>query len=333
MRNYNSMKSNVIEKELTIVLNNMIEVAEKENTYSKEISKILLQLFSNSGKKIRPTITLLSSNLWGEPENQNNINIATAVELLHVATLLHDDTVDKAESRRGKQTPSSLWGKEVAVLLGDYIFASSAIFVSKLPATERNGTIGTKFANTIVELSRGELTEFLERGISKINKKTYFDRIYNKTGSLFKTAAFSGALCGKATETQANIMGDFGYNIGMAFQIQDDIIDFASQSIITGKPSIKDLSEGIVTLPSIIFMKDNPSDNSLIDFLNDFPQLSIEKYKKATESILNSDSIKKSKLIVNKFINKALENLKSTPNSKYKNSLIELIQNIHDREK
>lgn len=329
MANSKSIIFDPIEKELITVSKNMINIAEKELSYSKKISEILTQILANPGKKIRPRITLLSSKLWGEPENQNNIDIATAVELLHVATLLHDDTVDQAERRRGKETPSSVWGKEVAVLLGDYIFAASAIFVSK---TE-NGTIAMRFANTIVELSRGELSEFLDRGISKINRKTYFDRIYNKTASLFKTASLCGALTGLANETQANIMSDLGLNIGMAFQIQDDIIDFVSQPNITGKPSIKDLSEGIVTLPSIFFIEDYPLNNPLINFLKDYPNLSIKKYQKAKDSILNSDSIKKSKLIVNEYIDKSLQNLESIPNSEYKNSLIELIQNIHEREK
>ena len=329
MVNFNPIKLDPVEKELQIVSNNMIEIAEKEISYSKKISEILTQILTNPGKKIRPRITLLSSKLWGEPENENNIDIATAVELLHIATLLHDDTVDQAERRRGKKTPSSVWGKEVAVLLGDYIFAASAIYVSK---TE-NGTIAMRFANTIVELSRGELSEFLDRGISKINRKTYFDRIYNKTASLFKTASLCGALTGIANETQSKVMKNFGFNIGMAFQIQDDIIDFVSKPNITGKPSVKDLSEGIVTLPSIIFIENNPSNNPLIDFLKDFPNLSLEKYQKAKDSILNSDSIEKSKLIVNEYIDKALQNFETIPDSKYKNSLIELVQNIHGRKK
>ena len=151
MVNSNSIIFDPVEKELITVSKNMIKIAEKEISYSKKISEILTQILANPGKKIRPRITLLSSKLWGEPENQNNIDIATAVELLHIATLLHDDTVDQAERRRGKETPSSVWGKEVAVLLGDYIFAASAIFVSK---TE-NGTIAMRFANTIVELRDG----------------------------------------------------------------------------------------------------------------------------------------------------------------------------------
>ena len=329
MVNSNSIIFDPVEKELITVSKNMIEIAEKEISYSKKISEILTQILANPGKKIRPRITLLSSKLWGEPENQNNINIATAVELLHIATLLHDDTVDQADRRRGEKTPSSIWGKEIAILLGDYIFAASAIFVSKA----ENGPIAMRFANTIVELSRGELSEFLDRGISKINKKTYFNRIRNKTGSLFKTASLCGALTGLANKTQANIIADMGLNIGMAFQIQDDIIDFVSKSDITGKPSIKDLSEGIVTLPSIFFIENYPSNNPLIDFLKDYPNLSIEKYQKAKNAILNSNSMKKSKLIVNKYIDKALKNLESIPNSKYKNSLIELIQNIHERKK
>ena len=318
-----------VESELNIVTTNILNISKKEFIYSNQISERLIHILANPGKKTRPAITLLASKLWDKPDNKTSITMATAVELLHIATLLHDDTVDQSDHRRGEATASNLWGKEVAVLLGDYVFASSAIFVCET----NNLTLVKNFAETIVELSRGELSEFLDTGNPRINRKSYFERIYNKTASLFKTASQSGAIIGSSDNKGIKAMENFGYNLGIAFQIQDDIIDFESNPDIIGKPSGKDLLKGILTLPSIIFIEDNTSNNPVTDFFSEYPHFSIEKYQNAKKAILDSASIKKSQFIVNEFLKKALLNLETIPNSNHKSSLIDLIHTVHERKK
>ena len=138
-----------VKDDLHIVKKNIEELSEKESGYSEEISKRLSYVLSSPGKQLRPVITLLCSNLFGNYDRENSLRMATAVELLHIATLIHDDTVDKADVRRGKATASNLWGGNIAVLLGDYVFATSAIFV----CDTGNILLVRRFAETIVELS------------------------------------------------------------------------------------------------------------------------------------------------------------------------------------
>ena len=147
-----------VKDDLVIVKKNIQELSKKESEYSEEISKRLSHVLSSPGKQLRPVITLICSKLFGKINKENSLRMATAVELLHIATLIHDDTVDKADIRRGKATASNLWGNNIAVLLGDYVFATSAIFV----CDTGNIILVKRFAETIVELSKGELFENIE---------------------------------------------------------------------------------------------------------------------------------------------------------------------------
>ena len=176
--------------------------------------------------------------------------MATAVELLHIATLIHDDTVDKADVRRGKATASNLWGNNIAVLLGDYVFATSAIFV----CDTGNITLVKRFAETIVELSKGELFENIESNNFSLTKEKYYEKTYLKTASLFKTSSFSGSIIGGGNDENIKNISKFGYHFGMAYQIQDDILDITSSKNKEGKPVFNDLSEGVITLPIILYL-------------------------------------------------------------------------------
>ena len=149
---------NFVKDDLAIVKRNIQELSNKESEYSEEISKRLSHVLSSPGKQLRPVITLICSKLFGKIDKENSLRMATAVELLHIATLIHDDTVDRADVRRGKATASNLWGNNIAVLLGDYVFATSAIFV----CDTGNIILVKRFAETIVELSKGELFENIE---------------------------------------------------------------------------------------------------------------------------------------------------------------------------
>ena len=163
-----------VKDDLYIVKKNIEELSEKESGYSEEISKRLSYVLSSPGKQLRPVITLLCSNLFGNYDRENSLRMATAVELLHIATLIHDDTVDKADVRRGKATASNLWGGNIAVLLGDYVFATSAIFV----CDTGNILLVRRFAETIVELSKGELFENIESNNFSLTKEKYFEKTY-----------------------------------------------------------------------------------------------------------------------------------------------------------
>ena len=218
-----------------------------------EEPELLAHAVVSGGKKVRPTITLLAGQIF-DGDDDVLVTMATAVELLHIATLVHDDTVDKADTRRGRATISNVWGNDVAVLLGDYVFATSATFV----CDTGNLRVVRRFSETIMELAQGELAEFFSvydwgQSIDDYNK-----RIYDKTASLFCTASESGAVLAGAPEDACQALRDYGYNLGMAFQIMDDVLDFTSTEEELGKPVGNDLLQGTVTLPVLLYAAQHP---------------------------------------------------------------------------
>lgn len=224
------------------------------------LSGLLDHVLESKGKRVRPVITLLAASF--HPNDGKNAEImAAAVELLHIATLIHDDTVDNSALRRGKATVSNLWGKDIAVVLGDYLFATSATFV----CDTGNIRVIRRFAETIMELSSGELHEMVVAHDPKQTRDQYLERIYDKTASLFTTASESGALLSGASEETATALKKYGYNLGMAFQIVDDILDFEGNAQDVGKPVGSDLLHGLMTLPALLYAEGHPGDGLVQD--------------------------------------------------------------------
>ena len=254
-----------VRRELDLVVLNLAEVSagREGQPHAPEIEARLAHVLASPGKRVRPAITLLASRLWGRPADERAINMATAVELLHIASLIHDDTVDSAETRRGRATASNLWGGAVAVQLGDYVFASSAIFVCETNSIR----LIKRFAETIAELSRGELHESLTAWQPAVGRDGYYQRIYDKTASLFATAAESGAVLGDADEDHVQLLREYGRSLGMAYQVYDDLLDFESTSGELGKPVEHDLPSGILTLPAIIALEGGTARHAVLDYL------------------------------------------------------------------
>ena len=290
--------------------------------HSSFLSHILRHAFQTVGKRLRPAITLLASNFNAHDEHKSEI-MAAAVELLHIATLIHDDTVDNSAIRRGKATISSIWGGNAAVLGGDYIFAKSATFVCD------TGDISVirRFSETIMELSSGELQQMADAYNYRQTMEQYLERIYNKTASLFMTSGQSGAILSGASGDIINSLSDYSYNLGMAFQIVDDILDFMATEEQVGKPVGSDLSHGIMTLPAIIALErydkeDNPI-KTLFRYPNDQKHL-----RGAIDMIQNSSVITDSFNVANNYCNLALQSLKVLPHTTSKDSLEELVSYV-----
>ena len=214
------------------------------------LSNLLTHVYRSSGKRVRPAITLLASGFHPHDELKSEI-MATAIELLHIATLIHDDTVDESDFRRGRTTISSMYGKDIAVLVGDYIFASSATLVCDI------GHIGIirRFSETIMDLSNGELRERISVYDPAQSVEDYYARIYSKTASLFSVSGESAAIISGASEERIAALKMYAYELGMAFQIVDDILDFEGTAEEIGKPVGSDLANGIITLPTFIALE------------------------------------------------------------------------------
>ena len=314
-----------IQEDLRLVESKLSGIAEQA-PHSPQVfaGNLLGHVLEAPGKRTRPAITLLAAKLHAHDNDSPQI-MAAAVELLHIATLIHDDTVDNSAVRRGLATVSSSWGENVAVLLGDYVFATSATFVCET----NNIRVIKRFSETIMELSSGELSEILDAYKPIISREPYWRRIYHKTASLFCTSAESGAVLSDAPENQVQSLKSYGYNVGMAFQIVDDILDFHGTEEEIKKPVGNDLLQGTLTLPSIMLMEQYPDDNPVKRvFENGNSENDLEK---AIDMVQNSTIISQSYDIANEFCNRALESLEGFPDSDSKNSLSNLASYIMSR--
>lgn len=234
-----------VQPEINGVEGRLDEVAR---TAPSEMVEQLKHALKDGGKRVRPAITLFAGKFF-----KYNLNLlipmATGVELLHTATLIHDDTIDDSQMRRGKQSIKHRWGNTNAVLLGDYLFATSAGMV----AETQNIRVIKLFAQTLMTICTGEI----EESVNTLNQRReiYYQVIGNKTASLFAAAGESGAVLSEAPEEAVQSLKEYGYNLGMSFQIVDDILDFAGQKETLGKPTESDLARGILTLPVIILLE------------------------------------------------------------------------------
>ena len=288
------------------------------------LGELMGHVFDSSGKRVRPAITLLAAGFHpGEPRTIETM--AAAVEMLHIATLIHDDTVDDSTVRRGRATVGSLWGRKAAVLVGDYIFAASATLV----CDTGNIRVIRRFSATIMELSSGELQEMFESYRPDQTRERYLTRIYNKTASLFTTAGESGAILSGAPESMVAALREYALNLGMAFQIVDDILDFDGSQEEFGKPVGNDLSQGILTLPSIVALERYPKDNPIRDFLL-CPQ-ERRHLERAIELVQSSCAIEKSYAIAERYCDQALSALGALPPGSSCSSLEDLAHYIVER--
>jgi octaprenyl-diphosphate synthase len=280
------------------------------------LSEQLSHVVRETGKSIRPALTLLSGKSY-EYNITYLLPMAVSVELMHTSTLVHDDAIDKALTRRGQATINSVWGNEIAVLMGDYLFAKAGEFV----ADTQTPRVIKLFSQTLGTISSGEIVQF--RGSFNLNQKRedYFRRIYGKTASLFSLATQSGAILSKAPEESVTIIKEYGDNLGIAFQIVDDILDFISTEEAMGKPVGSDLTQGTLTLPAMMLMERYPDDNPVKRM---FETRDKKNVAEAIEMVRNSTIIRDCYKIASEYCNKACQDLKSLPKTASRKSLFDL---------
>lgn len=213
------------------------------------LGDLLQAIVEAGGKRLRPILLLLSARPFAY-EIEPLIPAAAGVEMLHTASLVHDDTIDKAVLRRGQPTLNSMFDPGTVILIGDYLFAQSAI----LAAETMNPRVVAIFASTLADICDGQLREVFTAHRLDQTHEDYERRIYGKTASLFAGAAEMGAVIGGAAEAEIQSLKSFGADVGMAFQIIDDVLDLRASTDETGKPSNLDLRQGTVTLPTMLYL-------------------------------------------------------------------------------
>jgi octaprenyl-diphosphate synthase len=213
-------------------------------------------LRESGGKRVRPALTILSNYaVGGDASRYNSIRMATVMEFLHTATLVHDDIIDEADLRRGRPTVNALYGNETAVLMGDWLYMSA--FETSL--AERSLPILDILTRVTRKMTEGELLQLTTLGHTNISEAQYLDTIERKTAFLFSACCEVGAILGGASEPEQKALGSYGMNLGMAFQLTDDLLDFTSSDDALGKGAGVDLLGGKVTLPLIYLIAADPA--------------------------------------------------------------------------
>ena len=220
------------------------------------ISDAAVQLLQAGGKRIRAAISLLSAAHF-DADLESSISLSAGIEMLHTATLVHDDIIDGSDHRRNKPTINASLDTKRSVLIGDYFFARAA----NLVADTNNLDIMKQFSATLMTILGGEVNQQMSRW--QLDRRSYFDRIYAKTGAMFVLAAKSAATLADAEKTHILAFEKFGHYTGIAFQIADDVLDYTSNPGQLGKPVGSDIREGIFTLPVLHFAKKFPNDPDL----------------------------------------------------------------------
>lgn len=282
-------------------------------------------LLSSGGKRIRPTLTLLVGRMLGGDESRL-ITLAAAIELLHTATLVHDDLIDGSLLRRGIPTINARWSPGATVLTGDFMFARAA----KLASDTNSIPVMSLFSKTLAIIVNGEITQLFSSRCN-FDREQYYQRIYSKTASLFETSACCAALISDLDEETIENVRRYGYDIGMAFQIVDDVFDFTADQTVLGKPVGSDLRQGLVTLPAIYYFEQNHEDEDVKSLVSGDCFLSGDRLLRLIENIKHSPAIEQSLQEACVYVESALARLQKLPAGASRDHLEELTRYITQR--
>ncbi|MDP4094143.1 MAG: polyprenyl synthetase family protein [Bacillota bacterium] len=298
----------------------------KKNIVSKNkwLTGLVTGLVDAGGKRLRPVFVILSAK-FGNYDSEKAVSLAGAIEILHTATLVHDDVIDQAKVRRGKRTVSDEFGSDMAVYTGDYLLTTALHMLSKGISAENLD----KVALAVRTICEGEVSQYQDRFNINLSMLSYFKRISKKTAVLFGAACSLGAYIAECPDNITKVLSRFGFNYGMAFQIKDDLNDFLTNPIKSGKPVLRDLFEGTVTLPVILALQKNEKNKALVrNIFSRDNKLSNRDIDEILEMVKTSGGIQASCGILEKYISRAKEALTSLPDNYYRHILEQLASKL-----
>jgi heptaprenyl diphosphate synthase len=303
----------------------IIEEALEEAVYADSalLREASLHLLQAGGKRIRPLFVLLTAK-FGSYDINTVKKVAVSLELIHAASLIHDDVIDDAEIRRGKQTVKSKWDNRIAMYTGDYIFARALENMTEINKPEAHQIL----AHTMVELVVGEIEQMKDKYRFDQNIKDYLRRIKRKTALLISASCQLGAIAADVDKSESLKLAHFGYYVGMSYQIIDDILDFTGTEKELGKPSGDDLLQGNITLPVLFAMENKNIRPEIFKVHENMPRVEIDKIIKM---IKQSDAIERSRELSNRYLEKALHILEQLPENESKTTLRNIAKYIGKR--
>ncbi|MEN6350484.1 MAG: polyprenyl synthetase family protein [Syntrophomonas sp.] len=304
-----------IEDEMALVESSL---SQNINSSINLLNEASVHLIKAGGKRLRPAFALLAAKIYLD-DLQDVIPIAVALELIHMASLVHDDVIDNSESRRGTETVKSKWGNRVSIYAGDYILARAL----SLAATYERTDIIDVLAEASMKICEGEVIQMLSCYNVRLGLKNYLRRIERKTALLISLSCQLGAMVGNAPSEAVFALKKYGYFLGMAFQVTDDILDIIADEQVLGKPTGSDIRQGVITLPALYALKHSPHREELAALLSS-PEACSSKTERIIDIISDSDGIDYAYFITRHYARKAQDQLKLLPDAAVKKNLFNL---------
>ncbi len=295
-------------------------LAENLNPYYDLVSQVAKHILFSGGKRLRPLLMVLSARSCGYQGTLDK-TFSTIFEYLHAATLLHDDLVDEASLRRGKQVANQKWGNSIAVLVGDFLLARSLTIAAK---TNKPRVIDI-IAGITENMSQGEIYQLSQKGNLELSESDYMEVIRRKTAVLFQGACWTGAIIANAPETRENALSEYGNNLGLAFQMVDDLLDYTSDTTVLGKGVGADLKEGKLTLPVIYALKNASStDREIMKKIIKQTDFSVQEFENLLELLEKYEGMAYTQKLAAKCISRAKEAISSFPDDMSKELLLDI---------
>ena len=301
---------------------NLVESISSDIKLASEVSN---HLVSSGGKRIRPVVCILIAKAFSYQGN-DLIKLASSIELLHTATLIHDDVVDQSLIRRGKESIHAKWDNAHGVLVGDFVYSKAF----QLMASFENPRIIRTLADATNRISEGEVLQLALKNKEVLTDKEYFEIIDRKTAELFKSAALTAGILSSCSESQLSSLAKFATSLGLSFQIQDDILDYFGNEELTGKKLGKDFEEGKFTLPILIALK-KMSDDEKSKFLAMFELGKKDDFSEILALLSLKETITDIQDTFNYYSNICKEELNKMPDNRYKEALYDIVINLDSR--
>lgn len=302
---------------------------EKRATSGLDIlNSASMHALGSPGKRLRTALTLLSGKM--KTYNFDKLlPLSVAFEMVHLATLIHDDIVDNAKTRRGNPTVNALWGDNIAILLGDYYFAKTAGLIADI----NDNRIDHLFSDTVATVCEGTIMEMMTAGRIDLTIESYHEKINHKTACLIAACCKGGAIVSQASDEEINLLYEYGLNLGIAFQIIDDILDYTEDQATIGKPAGNDLRQGMVTLPLIYALQEQPRNGhyQAVHGLLNGSQQREEDFRSVINWVVGGAGVERSQADAQVYANKARAALYHFPPSQDRQVLDDLIDFVVSR--
>jgi len=318
----------LVSDEMTLVEDWLKSNLIDDNAFVEELLK---QIFHAGGKRIRPLIVLLASKATARETgklSRLHIILAVLTELIHTASLVHDDVIDKASMRRGQETINKRWNDRIAVLMGDLLFAQASICLARI----MNPVVVGIYGQVLGDLCSGEIKQMRQQFVTKVDWDAYIDKSVSKTASLFGAGSHSGAILNGCSNEVIQSLKDYGLNLGICFQIVDDLLDITGSTKDTGKAVGSDLRNGVITAPAMFVLEKNDSNAERLKRLIDSREItSDEGAEEALKIIRDNGGVDETVALARRYANNAIESLALLKDSSYKDGLASLADYVMTR--